>query len=280
MRSISSATSSGVRLQAINPHIRIETIPAFATPELLAELVPQYDLVLDGTDNFLAKYAINDACDVAGVPLVYGSIFQFEGQVSVFHHPTEKHPKGFTYRDLYPDAPPAGLSQNCGEAGVIGVLPGIIGTLQANEAIKVLTGLGETLSGQLLIYDAFEAVTRRLTLTHREQTATHQAITPGDISFEEWKIREAGAKPPVLVDVREADEREAASLGGIHIPLATLPKRLGDLPDGQDIVVYCKSGVRSAKAALYLRSIRPDVQVYNLKGGVVACIDAGIVGTA
>jgi adenylyltransferase/sulfurtransferase len=271
---------AAARLKALNPHIRIETIPSFGTPELLAELVPRYDLVLDGTDNFSAKYAINDACEAAGVPLVYGSIFQFEGQVSVFHHPTAEHPDGISYRDLYPDAPPTGLSQNCGEAGVIGVLPGIIGTLQANEAIKVITGLGETLSGRLMTFDALGAVTRRLALTRRDRSALYQSVDQGDISFEEWKRREQGVNPPVLVDVRDANEREAASLGGLHIPLATLPKRLADLPVGQDIVVYCKSGVRSAKAALYLRSIRPDDQVFNLTGGVDACLGAGIICTA
>lgn len=265
---------AAARLKAVNPHIRIEAIPQFADALLLAELIRHYNLVLDGTDNFSAKYVINDACEAAGVPLVYGSIFQFEGQVSVFHFPTVEHPKGLSYRDLYPDAPPAGLTQNCGEAGVIGVLPDIIGTMQANEAIKMLTGLGRTLSGCLLTFDALGAVTRRLMLAKRDRSASGPVV--GDIVYEEWRQLQKNPTPPVLVDVRELYEREAVSLGGIHIPLAALPKRLAELPAGQDIVVYCKSGVRSAKAVLYLRSVLPDVKVSNLKGGVDACVGVGV----
>lgn len=270
---------AATRLRAMNPHVRIETIPTFADPEVLSELVPRYDLVLDGTDNFSAKYAINDACEDARVPLVYGSIFQFEGQVSVFHLPTADHPRGLSYRDLYPDAPPAGLTQNCGEAGVIGVLPGIIGTLQANEAIKVITGLGDTLSGRLLTFDALGAATRKLALIKRERCAV-VAMMDGDIAYSELVQRLKSAQPPMLVDVRESNEREAISIGGEHIPLTTLPHRLKELPTNRDIVVYCKSGVRAAKAALYLRSVLPSVRVLNLEGGIDACVGTGITCAA
>lgn len=264
------------RLLLMNPHIRIETISHFADARLLAELVGQYDLVLDGTDNFSTKYAINDACEAAGVPLVYGSIFQFEGQVSVFHQPTADHLKGISYRDLYPDAPPEGLTQNCGEAGVVGVLPGIIGTMQANEAIKVITGLGETLAGYLLIFDALGSSTRRLTLAKRNRTTnqweTECTLSHAEISYPELQERLRSATPPAIIDVREEFERNALSLGGDLIPLATLPQRLADIPRDRDIVVYCKSGVRSAKAALYLRSVLPGSAIFSLKGGVGGCI--------
>lgn len=161
------------RLRSINPHIFVEPICQFASEQVLGDLVGQYDLVLDGTDNFATKYAINDACEAAGVPLVYGSIFQFEGQVSVFHYPTADHPAGISYRDLFPNAPPAGLTQNCGEAGVIGVLPGIIGIMQATEAIKMITGLGVTLSGVLLVFDALHASIQRLTLSKPAKAMAH-----------------------------------------------------------------------------------------------------------
>ena len=263
------------RLRAVNPHICIEPIPKFADPQLLAELVPRYDLVLDGTDNFSAKYAINDACEAAGVPLVYGSIFQFEGQVSVFHLATSERSMAFSYRDLYPDAPPAGLSQNCGEAGVIGVLPGIIGTMQANEAIKVITGLGEPLSGHLLTFDALNAVTYRLALTRRVRTSATPTVA-GDITYADLQERLASSSPPILIDVRDLNERQAISLGGKHIPLTTLPTRLHMLRDDSLIVVYCKSGVRSAKAALYLRSVLPNATVVlSLRGGLDACGGGG-----
>ena len=270
--------AASARLSAMNPHIEIEAISRFADAALLDELVPKFDLVLDGTDNFSAKYAINDACEKAGVPLVYGSIFQFEGQVSVFHWPMDDQPAGLSYRDLYPDAPPAGLSQNCGEAGVVGVLPGIIGTLQANEAIKVLTGLGQPLSGQLLTFDALGACTRRLQLSRRAVRVDEVEDT-GEISAEEFRRRLSSDRPPLVIDVREAGERQVASLGGEHIPLATLPAHLERLPRAGDIVVYCKSGVRSAKAALYLRSVLEGARVWSLQGGMdgAACALASTV---
>lgn len=267
------------RLQSVNPHICVKTICQFADATLLGELIGRYDLVLDGTDNFTAKYAINDACEAAGVPLVYGSIFQFEGQVSVFHYPTTDHPRGISYRDLYPNAPPAGVAQSCGEAGVIGVLPGIIGTMQANEAIKVITGLGATLSGYLLVFDALHSSTQRLMLRKRSGITKHQAESAAghtELSCSELQELLRSATPPALIDVREKNEREAASLGGDVIPLATLPQRLAEIPTDRDIVVYCKSGARSAKAALYLRSVLPDCEVFSLKGGVDGCVGTGI----
>jgi sulfur-carrier protein adenylyltransferase/sulfurtransferase len=269
---------AAARLKAVNPHIQIQKFPQFANAQLLADLVGCHDLVLDGTDNFSAKYAISDACEAASVPMVYGSIFQFEGQVSVFHCATAEHPQGLSYRDLYAEAPPPGLTQNCGEAGVIGVLPGIIGAMQANEAIKVLTGLGESLSGQLLTFDALCALTRRLRLTKRDRSAS--GTVADEIAYEEWLQLQNSSAPPMLLDVRELKERQAVSLGGVHIPLATLPKRLADLSTGHGIVVYCKSGVRSAKAAMYLRSVLPGVKVSIVKGGVDACVGAVMACTA
>jgi adenylyltransferase/sulfurtransferase len=184
------------------------------------------------------------------VPLVYGSIFQFEGQVSVFHRPGAGGSPGYSYRDLFHDEPPPGLSQNCGEAGVIGVLPGVIGTLQAAEAIKIITGLGEVLSGQLLTFDALTASTRKLALARRAPAAAPRA-----------------------------QDAPTVSIGGEHMPLATLPARLSDIPGDRDVVVYCQSGMRSSRAALYLRSVKPGVTVLSLKGGVDACLGARLACT-
>ncbi len=258
------------RLRAVNPHISIETIDRYADSQLLTEIVPRFDLVIDGSDNFAAKYLINDACEAAGVPLVFGSIFQFEGQVAVFHLPTAEAPKGYSYRDVYPDAPPHGLAQNCGEAGVIGVLPGIIGTLQANEAIKILTGLGEPLSGYLLVFDALGAGTKRLTLTKRLTVPIAPQVEGNEIDIQQLQHLLRSECAPTLIDVRELNERQIYSIGGTHIPLAHLPRHLAELPRDRDIVVYCKSGARSAKAAMYLRSVLRGNVIFNLRGGLDA----------
>jgi molybdopterin/thiamine biosynthesis adenylyltransferase/rhodanese-related sulfurtransferase len=262
------------RLRIQNPHIKVETVDKFADVEFLRSTVGAFDVVLDGTDNFSTKFATNDACEEAGVPLVYGSIFQFEGQVSVFHHAVADAP-GYSYRDLFPAPPPPGLSQNCGEAGVIGVLPGVVGCLQATEVIKLITGLGETLAGKLLMYDALTGTSDTVNIVRRQVEGGSSASAPvGDLTHEAFHALMARPQPPVLIDVRELHEREKISLGGLHIPLLKLPAHLSDIPEGQDIVVYCAAGVRSAKAALYLRSIFSDVSVLSLQGGV----DAGACG--
>jgi sulfur-carrier protein adenylyltransferase/sulfurtransferase len=259
------------RLRAINPNITIIPMDMFADEDLLPTLVGEYDLVVDGTDNFSAKFAINDACQTKGVPLVYGSIFQYEGKVSVFHYKgADGQQPAYSYRDLFPEPPPAGLSQNCGEAGVIGVLPGIIGTLQAAEAIKLITGLGETLSGQLLTFDALTATTRKLGLSKRAIVQPDKPVAREDLSYDELVRLQAGPNPPMLLDVRDLGERQAGSLGGLHIAMPELPSRLSELPRNAEIVVYCKSGVRSSRAALFLRSVLPDATILNLRGGVDA----------
>jgi len=235
--------------------------------------VGDFDVVLDGTDNFSTKFATNDACEAAGIPLVYGSIFQFEGQVSVFHHASENSP-GYSYRDLYPAPPPPGLAQNCGEAGVIGVLPGVVGCLQATEVIKLITGLGEPLAGQLLMYDALTGTSETVRIARRHRQVAAPSVGEGDITADELHVLLGGTAPPTLIDVRERNERDRVSIGGMHIPLLQLPSGLSRIPVDRDIVVYCAAGVRSAKAALYLRAVLPSVRVLSLKGG----LDAGSCG--
>jgi adenylyltransferase/sulfurtransferase len=263
---------AATRLLAINPHIQVERISEFADANLLENLIPEFDVVIDATDNFSAKYTINDACEKSRIPLVYGSIFQFEGQVSVFHLKSGEHPAGFSYRDLYPSMPPAGISQNCGEAGVIGVLPGIIGSLQANEAIKIITGLGEPLSGTLLTFDALSAQTRKLMIGKRNKRDFLETADL-DIDFDNLLERMKSTNPPKLIDVRDLDEQHPVMLGGDRIPLLTLPNHVPTLPIDRVIVLYCKSGVRSARAGLYLRSVLPNVKILSLRGGLDAGMD-------
>lgn len=279
--------AAGRRLLAMNPHIAVTGIRQFADADLLRDLVKGVDFVLDGTDNFAAKYAINDACAKARVPLVYGSIFQFQGQVSVFHAPAPGQSAGFSYRDLYPNAPPAGLTQNCGEAGVVGVLPGIIGTLQANEVIKLITGLGETLAGKLLMFDALEGGFKTLRLAPRGGSEVMKPVRSNCDSTEEgYEIDEIGlralegtGRPALLVDVRDASEHSSGALGEKLFPLPQLHKHLtelGSLGKTHTLVLYCKTGARSGKGALYLRSVLEGIDVYSLRGGVdgMACVTA------
>ncbi|PTV52737.1 HesA/MoeB/ThiF family protein [Acinetobacter seifertii] len=258
------------RLRSINPYIVVEEIDQFANNELLTNIIPKYDLVLDATDNFITKYTLNDICETFNIPLIYGSIYQFEGQISVFHYPTLEYPKGFSYRDIYPEAPPSGLTQNCGEAGVIGVLPGIIGAMQANEAIKVITGLGEPLAGKLLIFDALTTTSKRLILSKKNKTSIQQNCN-NEINYDELQKRLLSNNPPFLIDVRELIEREERSIGGEHIPIDLLPKHIQSLPVERELILYCKSGLRSAKAVLYLRSIFPNATILSLKGGIDIC---------
>lgn len=273
---------AATRLRQTNPFITVDTVPSFAGPELLEKLVREHDLVLDGTDNFSAKFAINDACETAGVPLVYGSIFQFEGQVSVFHLKGKNGSPGFSYRDLFPVEPPAGLNQNCGEAGVVGVLPGIVGCNQAAEAVKVLAGLGEPLSGRLLTLDVLTGTSSTFSLSRQAdepQSASEVPVEeePLNVSYEEF---ERMGPDCLLLDVREVYERAETSLGGLHIPLDELPERLHELSDVRRAVVYCKSGVRSARAVLYLRSVLPSARFFNLRGGIDAKLTNAIVCAA
>lgn len=258
------------RLRKQNPHIHVETVDKFADEDFLRRIVGEFDVVLDGTDNFAAKFATNDACEAARIPLVYGSIFQFEGQVSVFHKGIEGD-QGYSYRDLFPESPPADLAQNCGEAGVIGVLPGVIGCLQANEAIKLITGLGETLSGKLMMFDALTGTSETVNIRRRSRAApVKSAPTKNTITFAELQTRMSSSAPPTLVDVRERTEREKFSIGGLHAPLAALPSMLKNIPTDRDIVVYCAAGVRSARAVLYLQTALTGVRVLNLQGGIDA----------
>jgi len=235
------------RLADLNPEVAIETHDAALTSDNALDLLRDYDVILDGTDNFATRYLVNDACVLLGKPNVYGSIFRFEGQASVF-----SAQDGPCYRCLYPEPPPPHLVPSCAEGGVLGVLPGVIGTIQATEAIKLLTGIGETLVGRLLLFDALRMSFRTLRL--KQQHDAHDAIT-GLIDYDQFcnpaNLHEVTqlAEGAVVVDVREPYEWDAGHIEGARlIPLGELPNRLNELPRDADVVFYCQTGGRSARA--------------------------------
>ncbi len=288
--------SAKSRLNALNPNVKIETYEEALSSENALRLFEPYDVILDGTDNFPTRYLVNDACVLLGKPNAYGSIFRFEGQTSVFA--TKEGP---CYRCLYPEPPPPGLVPSCAEGGVFGVLPGIIGVIQATETIKLILGAGEPLIGRFLIYDALRMRFRELKLrkdadcpvcgTHPTVTklidyeqfcgvAPHQVaaaaapVTSADaLTSKELKAELDRGENVVIVDVREPQEFQINRLpGSILIPLGDLPKRYVELDPNANLVMQCKSGMRSAKAQDFLRS-KGFTRVRNLTGGVLGWID-------
>jgi sulfur-carrier protein adenylyltransferase/sulfurtransferase len=290
----SKLQSAKDRLEALNPEIKIETFETRLTSANALDLFRGYDVILDGTDNFATRYLVNDACVLLGIPNAYGSIFRFEGQASVFA--TKDGP---CYRCLYPEPPPPGLVPSCAEGGVLGVLPGVVGTIQATESIKLILGSGSTLVGRLLLYDAWGMRFRELKLRRdpscpvcgdhptitqlidyeefcgvNPAPATAGASVP-ETTVEELKARIDAQAPIFILDVREPHEYQIARIpGSTLIPLGQLGTRYGELPPasaGREIIVHCKSGVRSAKAVSLLKE--HGIEAKNLKGGILAWID-------
>jgi molybdopterin/thiamine biosynthesis adenylyltransferase/rhodanese-related sulfurtransferase len=281
------------RLHALNPHINIELHNIQLTSKNALELIRQYDVVADGTDNFPTRYLVNDACVLTGKPNVYASIFQFEGQVSVFNYANAEGEVGPNYRDLYPTPPPPGLVPSCAEGGVLGVLPGIIGSLQALEVIKVITGVGDVLSGRFFIFDALNFETRTFKITRRKNNPLNgenptitalidyeqfcgmkavekpiKEITAKE--FNDWQVR--GEKFQ-LIDVREPHEYEIVNIGAELIPLGTISENADRIDTGKKVVIHCKMGGRSAKAIRELEEKFGFKNLYNLKGGILGYID-------
>jgi adenylyltransferase/sulfurtransferase len=261
------------RLAEINPHVTLDLHETMLSSENALEILGGYDVIVDGTDNFPTRYLVNDACTLLRKPNVYGSVFRFEGQVSVFD--AERGP---CYRCLYPDPPPPHLVPNCAEAGVLGVLPGVIGTLQATEAIKLLAGIGEPLIGRLLIYDALASSFRRLTIPkncHAHAPVTHLIdyegfCNPMDINAQQLDEQLKRGDDVYLLDVREPQEWSAGHLAGAtHIPMRQVPAQLAEIPRDRDIVVYCRSGARSANVQQFLQA-NGITRVKNLIGGLMA----------
>ncbi len=284
--------SAAETLRDINPHIALELHSTRLDPSNARELIAAYDVILDGTDNFPTRYLVNDACVLEQRPNAYGSIFRFEGQASVFA--TKSGP---CYRCLHPEPPPPGLIPSCAEGGVLGVLPGIIGTIQATETIKLILGIGEPLIGRFLIFDALKMRFRELKLQKdpdcpvcganpsiRELRLYEEYCSPADASHatsaanhdmtvHELKARLDEGNAPVIVDVREPAEFEICRIPGARlIPLGQLASRIDELDPSAEIVLHCKSGARSAKATALLRA-RNFAQARNLTGGILAWID-------
>jgi adenylyltransferase/sulfurtransferase len=282
------------RLQDINPHIRVEAYETKLTSENALELFRNYDIIVDGTDNFPTRYLVNDACVLAGKPNVYGSIFRFEGQASVFWAE-----RGACYRCLYPEPPPPGLVPSCAEGGVLGVLPGIVGAIQANETIKLILGDGESLINRLLLFDAWRMRFRELKLrkdpscpvcgehptitklidyeefcglrpTPQQQTSTEGSRLE-EMTATELKARLDDGADIQIIDVREPHEYQIARLPNSKlIPLGQVVSRADEIDEKRETVVHCKGGVRSAKAIEALKQAGFKGRLVNLKGGITA----------
>jgi molybdopterin/thiamine biosynthesis adenylyltransferase/rhodanese-related sulfurtransferase len=274
------------RILGLNPHINVIAYNEHLSSKNALEIFKDYDVVADGTDNFPTRYLVNDACVLTGIPNVYASIFRFDGQVSVFNYNN-----GPNYRDLYPEPPPPGLVPSCAEGGVLGVLPGIIGSLQANEVIKVITGIGETLSGRLFAFDALNFSTKIFKIgkdksnplngenpTIKELIDYQQfcGIVPDvtnekvkEITVQELKQKMDAKEDFQLIDVREKHEYDFVNLGAELIPLNTVLDNVHKFSKEKQVIVHCKGGVRSAKAIQALEE-KGFTNLYNLKGGIVA----------
>jgi adenylyltransferase/sulfurtransferase len=278
----------------INPHIQIDRHETALSSENALDILKDYDIVIDGTDNFPTRYLVNDACVLLKKPNVYGSIFRFEGQATVF-----AYQGGPCYRCLYPEPPPPGLVPSCAEGGVLGILPGTIGLIQATEAVKLILGIGEPLVGRLLLYDALGMKFRELKLRRNTECPVcgdhptikklidyHQfcgvpsqpeapppGVKEGEIDPVDVKAKIDRGDHFVLIDVREPHEYQICKIPFARlIPLGELPKRVNELDSADDIVVHCKSGVRSAKAADFLKQAGFK-KVLNMKGGILAWSD-------
>jgi len=287
-KKLDSATE---KLKAINPFLNIRTFETKLTSENALEIFADFDIIADGTDNFPTRYLVNDACVLTGKPNIYGSIFRFEGQASVFA--TKKGP---CYRCLYPAPPPPGLVPSCAEGGVLGVLPGLVGVIQATEVIKLILGKGEPLIGRLLLIDALGMKFRELKLRKNPDCpvcGTHPTVSRlidynefcgirgeetlvtsnvPEMQVEELKRALDAGEDIFVLDVREPHEYQICNIGGHLIPLGELPKRVHELDSSREIVAHCRSGVRSAKAVDFLRQAGFR-KVRNLAGGILAWAD-------
>jgi adenylyltransferase/sulfurtransferase len=283
--------SAAEKIAAINPTVQVRTFETRLTSANALDLIRDFDVVADGTDNFPTRYLVNDACVLSGKANVYASIFRFEGQASVFA--TKEGP---CYRCLYPEPPPPGLVPSCAEGGVLGILPGLLGVIQATEVIKLILGAGDPLVGRLLLVDALGMKFRELRLRKNpdcpacgvnptihelidynefcgirgEETLVTTAVP--EIQPAELKARLDAGEDVFILDVREPHEYQICNLGGYLIPVGDLPARISELDSSREIVAHCRSGVRSAKAVALLRQAGFR-KVKNLAGGILAWSD-------
>jgi adenylyltransferase/sulfurtransferase len=276
------------RLRDLNPGVRVDAHAVRLDASNARALLGEADIVADGTDNFPTRYLVNDACVLLGKPNAHGSIFRYEGQVSFFDARS-----GPCYRCLHPEPPPPGLVPSCAEAGVLGILPGVVGCLQATEVLKFLLGIGEGLSGRLLVYDALALSFRELRLKKDPACPVcgtspsikeladlegycaappppEETEVPPELTPEEVRDRLGGPKPPLLVDVREEWEAGLGMLpGALHIPLGSIPVRWKEIPADREVVVYCHGGMRSWQAMQFLRA-KGLARTASLEGGTEA----------
>jgi sulfur-carrier protein adenylyltransferase/sulfurtransferase len=282
------------RLQAINPEVQLDLYETRLTSANALEIFQPYDIIIDGTDNFATRYLVNDACVLLGKPNVYGSIFRFDGQASVFAPPA-----GPCYRCLYPEPPPPGEVPSCAEGGVLGILPGLVGCIQATEAVKLILGKGSPLVGRLLLYDALQMRFQEFKVRRNpkcpmcgDRPTIKQLIDydqfcglrgqevpvasipeAAEITVEELKQRMDRGEPLFILDVRNQEEYDICRIPGSQlVPLPQLGQRFGELPKDTEFVVHCKSGMRSAKAIAFLKQ-QGFQKLRNLKGGILAWAD-------
>lgn len=288
--------SAQARIEAMNPNVKVESYNVRLTSENALDILSGYEVVVDGTDNFPTRYLVNDACELLGIPWVYGSIYRFEGQASVFNHQ-----EGPNYRDLFPSPPPPGKVPSCAEGGVLGVLPGVIGSIQVNEVLKILLEIGESISGVLLVYDSLQMRFRGLQIgrdpnrqpvtelidyegfcagvgDEGETSSDSQSARGGVLEIQEISPLQASDRisqgwSPFILDVRTPAEAEMASIPGVDalIPHVSIDEALPILPKDGDILIHCHSGVRSMISAQILATKGIEVsRLYNLQGGIEA----------
>ncbi len=286
------AEAASLHLSKRNPHVLLKTYSEKLTSFNALNIIRDYDVVVDGTDNFPTRYLINDACVLLNKPFVYGSILTYEGQVSVFNYPTKDGNFSTNYRDLFPTPPEPSSVQNCEQAGVLGVLPGMIGSMQANEVIKILTGIGEVLANKLLLFDSLTM--QQTIVTFRSQQTrerikylidydefcgvSHQkskSLNSNQTAMKEVtvqelkKLKETGADFQ-LIDVREPHEFDICNLDGELIPQAEIPSNVDKVSKTKQVVIHCRSGARSGNMVQWLEKNHGFENLYNLKGGILA----------
>jgi molybdopterin/thiamine biosynthesis adenylyltransferase/rhodanese-related sulfurtransferase len=277
------------KLKHQNPLVEFIEFQETLSSDNALTILSEFDVVADGTDNFPTRYLVNDACVLLGKPYVYASIFQFEGQISVFNY-FDGETYGPNYRDLFPNPPEPGLVPNCADGGVLGVLPGVVGSIQAAEVIKVLTGIGTILSGKLLLLDLLDFSSRKMNVRKDpknpltgDQPTINELIDYDEfcglaMQHEELKLITVhellewrnSNKPHVLIDVREPYEHQVSSIGGQLIPLEEISQNRQKIPSDRPVVFYCKSGLRSTKAIEQLQGIADYPMLYSLSGGLMA----------
>ena len=273
------------KLNMLNPHVEFSLFDEKLTSNNALEIIKDFDIVADGSDNFPTRYLVNDACVLLDKPFVYASIYQFEGQVSVFNFINNVGEYGPNYRDLYPTPPPPDTVPNCAEGGVLGALAGIVGSLQANEVIKILTGIGKTLSGQLFLIDTLTLETRTIKLAKNNKAAeikelidydefcgikTSSPFEVKEVSVQELDQMISKEDEFELIDVRTEFEHHIENIGGKLIPMESLINQLDEISRDKQVVVYCKIGIRSAEVILHLQNIYQFKNLYNLTGGIEA----------